>query len=255
MSEPFNTRSSLVRQLWDLGIEPGMVLMVHSSFSKVGWTNGGAGAAIRALFNVLGPNGTLVMPAASPQLSPTDAMIDGSAPDQVFEKHTTPTTMGLLAETFRSWPGTLRSDHPIESVCANGPLAAEIVAEHALEFCEGRGTPFEKLHTLGAFTLLLGVGFNRCTSLHFAESLSIRRRTTTNLLPVVDAGGARWLAVSDMAADNSTHFPVVGARFARTGAVKEGKVGNADSVLFATRDLVNFATQYFDEFLDSNSLA
>ena len=74
---------------------------------------------------------------------------------------------------------------PLVSVCANGPLAASITAEHALEFCESRGTPFEKLYTLGAHTILLGVGFNRCTSLHYAESLVPGRRTMMNrVLPV-----------------------------------------------------------------------
>ena len=66
--------------------------------------------------------------------------------------------MGAIPEAFRTFPGTLRSMHPLVSVCANGPLAASITAEHALEFCESRGTPFEKLYTLGAHTLLLGVG-------------------------------------------------------------------------------------------------
>lgn len=43
------------------------------------------------------------------------------------------------------------------SVCANGRHANEITKDHALEFCEGRGTPFEKLYDLDGYTLLLGV--------------------------------------------------------------------------------------------------
>ena len=73
--------------------------------------------------------------------------------------------MGAIPEAFRSHPGTLRSSHPLVSVCANGRHAQAITAQHALEFCEGAGTPFEKLYELDGWTLLLGVGFNRCTSL------------------------------------------------------------------------------------------
>lgn len=97
----------------------------------------------------------------------------------VFDPATTPTTMGAIPETFRTWPGTLRSVHPLESVCAQGPRAAEITREHPLAFSEGPGSPFAKLYDLDGRILLLGVGFNRCTALHFAESLVAKRRTTT----------------------------------------------------------------------------
>ena len=228
-----------------------MTLMVHASFRKVGWTEGGTRSAVQALFETLGQDGTLVMPAGSPQLSPSKEERERPPTlDQVFDRLTTPTTMGALAECFRTWPGTLRSDHPLESVCANGPKAREIVAEHSRVFCEGYKTPFEKLYTLDAHTLLLGVGFNRCTSLHFAEFMSSRRRVGINYLPILENGQPSWLRVQDMAADNSTHFPTVGDRFVSTGAVQTGEIGQANSLLFSTRELVEFATPYFDEHLD-----
>ena len=89
------------------------IVMVHSSLGRVGWTQGGPLTVIAALLEVLGPRGTLVMPAESPQLAdPTNAA--------VFDPLTTPTTMGAIPEAFRSYPGTLRSNHPLGSVCANG---------------------------------------------------------------------------------------------------------------------------------------
>ncbi len=95
----------------------------------------------------------------------------------VFDPSTTPTTMGAVPEAFRTFPSTRRSVHPLVSVCANGLNAEAITDHHSLEFCEGKGTPFETLYDLGAHTLLLGVGFNRCSSLHYAESLVWRCRT------------------------------------------------------------------------------
>jgi len=218
--------------------------MVHSSLGRVGWTEGGPIAVIRALLEVLGPDGTLVMPAESPQLG-------DPANRDVFDPHTTPTTMGAIPEAFRSYPGTLRSSHPLVSVCANGRLAQEITAQHALEFCEGRGTPFEKLYDLGAWTLLLGVGFNRCTSLHYAESLVPNRRTMISRFPLVENGVRVWVEKLSMGTDNGTHFPIVGQRFVDCGHVRSGKVGNADALFFSTRALVDFAEVYFREVLTS----
>jgi aminoglycoside 3-N-acetyltransferase len=225
-----------------LGLRPGMVAMVHSSLRRIGWTEGGPATVIAALLDVLGPDGTLVMPAESPQLADTTNQ-------DVFDPRTTPTTMGAIPEAFRSYPETQRSNHPLVSVCANGMRAREITAEHALEFCEGRGTPFEKLYELDAWTLLLGVGFDRCTSLHYAESLVPGRRTTISRYPLLENGVRVWVEKRDMASDNGTHFPIVGQRFMARGEVRNGKVGDADALLFATRALVDFAADYFREVL------
>jgi aminoglycoside 3-N-acetyltransferase len=239
-----NTAASLIADLASLGLQRGMIVMVHSSLSRVGWTDGGPLTVIQALLEILGPDGTLVMPAESPQLS------DPNSQD-VFDPQTTPTTMGAIPEAFRCHPGTLRSSHPLVSVCANGGHAQQITAEHALEFCEGRGTPFEKLYALDGWTLLLGVGFNRCTSLHYAESLVPNRRTMISRFPLLEDGSRVWVEKLSMGTDNGTHFPIVGRRFVDRGNVRSGKVGSADALFFSTRALVDFAEGYFREVLTS----
>ncbi len=255
-----NTPESLRRELSGLGLHPGMTVMVHSSLGKIGWTVGGPVTVIRALLDVLGTAGTLVMPAESPQVSDPKAWNDDRVDTEwhdtirahlsVFDPLTTPTIMGAIPEAFRTFPGTVRSHHPLVSVCANGGLAAEITGEHALEFCEGKGTPFEKLYLLDAHTLLLGVGFNRCTSLHYSESLVPARRTTISRFPIMRGGERIWIESRDMAPDNGVHFPIVGDRFAASGAVRTGRIGQAEALLFSTRELVDFARRYFLSVLD-----
>jgi aminoglycoside 3-N-acetyltransferase len=250
-----NTLSSLHRDLFDLGLRADMTVMVHSSLGQVGWTVGGPVTVIRALLDVLGTAGTLVMPAESPYVSDPSTWDDPRVMPEwyetirenlpVFDPLTTPTTMGAIAEAFRTFPGTQRSKHPLVSVCANGRYAEEITRHHALEFCEGKGTPFEKLYDLDAYTLLMGVGFNRCSSLHYAESLVSNRRTTLSQFPIVQNGERVWVEKPDMAYDNGIHFPVVGKQFSDAGTVRVGRVGNADTLLFSTRDLVDFAKSYF----------
>lgn len=254
-----NTRDSLRRELRELGMSTDMTVMVHSSLGKVGWTVGGPVTVIRALLDAIGPEGTLVLPAESPQISDPSTWNDSRVKPEwhdtirenlpIFDRLTTPTTMGVIPETFRTFPGTVRSNHPLVSVCANGPLAKEITADHALEFCEGKGTPFEKLYTLGAYTLLLGVGFNRCSSLHYAESLVPARRTMASHFPMLLNGERVWAETRDMATDGGVHFPVVGAQFIGTGAVRTARVGNAVAMLFSTRQLVDFAERYFHTVL------
>src|SRR5262245_47495885 len=234
-------RDRILADLHTLGVERGTTLVVHSSLRSIApdaKVAGGAATVVDALIDAIG-NGTLAMPAATPRCAEPTA--------EPFDRATTPTTMGAIAEAFRTWPGTLRSDHPLESVCARGPHAADITRAHPLAFSEGPGSPFAKLHDLDARILLLGVGFNRCTAFHFAESLSAKRRTMmVRFARVVDAR-REWLEVPNVADDLDTHFPIIGARYGDRAA--RGTIGNARSTLVSMRDLVAFARAYFDQVL------
>lgn len=261
MPQP-NTLGSLTQDIAGIGLKAGMTVMVHSSLSQVGWTVGGPFTLIRALLDIVGQNGTLVMPAESGQLINTQIRKDFRTKAQmqeaiheqmpVFDLLTTPTTLGVVPESFRTIEGTRRSNHPLVSVCANGHHAAAITCEHSEAFGEGLGTPFEKLYTLGGYTLLLGVGFNRCTSLHYAESLVPQRRTTVHRYLALRDGVRVWVEVPNMANDDGEHFPVVGEAFLETGKVFESKIGKADAMLFSTVDLVDFAVPYFAKNLATN---
>lgn len=66
---PLVTRSTLAEQLGHLGVTPGETLLVHSSLSSLGWVNGGAVAVVQGLLDALGPDGTLVVPTQSADLS------------------------------------------------------------------------------------------------------------------------------------------------------------------------------------------
>lgn len=253
------THAGLRDDLSQLGLRAGHTVMVHASFRKVGWTVGGAVTVVEALLDVLGDGGTLVMPAETPQFSDP---ADGDDPRvqagwhetirahlPLFDPRTAPSTMGAIAEAFRTYPGTLRSHHPLVSVCARGPAAASLLAEHNLEFAEGAHTPFEQLYLQNAWTLLLGVGFNRCTSLHYAEFLSPHRRTTTSRVRVSKDGTPTWVEHRDMAADRGRLFPAAGASFESTGQVRQGAVGEATGRFFSTQALVDHAKVFLTKSL------
>ena len=247
------------RDLETLGVARDMTLMAHSSLGSIGWVIGGASTVVRALLRTLGDGGTLVMPAATPHCADPQTWSQPHVPEKylaqlrehlpLFDPRTTPTSMGAIPETFRTWPDTLRSNHPLESVCARGLQAGKITSEHPLAFSEGRGGPFEKLYDLDSWVLLLGVGFNRCSALHFAESLVDQRRTTTVRFPVLEEGRRQWMEVPNVADDNDTLFPIIEVEYMATGRARHGLVGNAESALFSMRNLVDFAVERFGALL------
>jgi aminoglycoside 3-N-acetyltransferase len=256
---PPQTELSLRKDLEKLGIMRQMILMVHSSLSSIGWVVGGAITVVRVLLDVIGEDGTLVMSSATPNSGDPADWPNLRVPNEwleeirnylpIFDLKTTPTSMGAIPEAFRTWPGTMRSNHPMESICAQGPLASEVTREHPLAFSEGRGGPFEKLYDLDSWILLIGVGFNRCTALHFAESLVPNRRVMDVRFPLLVNGKRVWFEVQNVADDNDTHFPVIGQKYLSTQGVRIGQIGEAKSMLFPIRSLVDFASRYFEDIL------
>lgn len=59
------TVATLSADLAMLGVGEGMILLVHSSLSAIGWVTGGPQAVILALLEAIGPRGTLVFPGFS----------------------------------------------------------------------------------------------------------------------------------------------------------------------------------------------
>lgn len=123
------TVSSLIQDLEQIGIKPGMTLLVHSSLSSIGWVCGGPVAVILALEHVLGEEGTLVMPTHTGGLSDPEHWGAPPVPETwwetiraempAFDPALTPTRkMGVISETFRSQQNVVRSTHPISSFAA-----------------------------------------------------------------------------------------------------------------------------------------
>ena len=254
------TQRDILNDLKTLGVHEGQNLMVHSSMSQIGWVLGGPTTIVDSLIKTLGSSGTLVMPSATPNCADPTLWEGPPVPEHwiemirehipVFDKNITPTSMGAIAECFRNWPGTRRSDHPLSSVSAFGPNAELLTCEHALEFSEGTNTPYEKVYDLNFDVLLLGVGFNRCTMLHFAESLVPNRRTTTNRFPVKSNNRIIWKEVKDLANDNNSLFPKIGDEFLKSNKnIITGTIGGAGCTLFRVSELVEFARAFFSNHL------
>ena len=166
------TPADLQRALLQLGVLPGDVLMVHSAFDRFLGFHGGPVDVIRALQQVVGPDGTLMMPTIPFQGS----AIEYALGEPVFDARQTVSRMGLITEVFRRAPGVVRSVHPTHSVAVWGSKADAIIAGHELADTPcGRLTPYAKLLDYDAKILLAGVPASTMTFCYFvAEELESR---------------------------------------------------------------------------------
>ncbi|MGG1554359.1 aminoglycoside N(3)-acetyltransferase [Paenibacillus ferrarius] len=251
------TVSSMIRDMKELGVQEGDTLLVHASLSSMGWVCGGAQAVVQALLRSVGDEGTLVMPAQSGDWSDPAEWGNPPVPQAwwdpiykempAFDPAITPTRgMGRIAELFRSFPGAKRSQHPQVSFCANGKYADAVVAQHPLTPQFGEDSPLGKLYALGAKVLLLGVGFDSCTSFHLAETRWEHMPTKRMGTAMYVDGERAWEWFTDFAYD-SGHFAEIGECFESEHGLKRGRVGNATCALFAMRDAVDFASHYLNQ--------
>jgi aminoglycoside 3-N-acetyltransferase len=208
----------------------GGVLLVHTSFKALGPMENGPLGLIRALRDAIGKEGTLVMPT----------MTDG---ESRFDPKSTPTSgMGITAETFWRQPGVLRSTHPGGSFAALGPLASHICAPQPLSPPHGPDSPPGRVHELGGQVLLLGVTHSENTTLHVAEAIAQVPYSVEHPCVVEIDGAAR----TEMIAETDhccRRFAMMDDWLRERGLQREGKVGNADARLCASRDIVAVAVE------------
>ncbi|MFH0515875.1 aminoglycoside N(3)-acetyltransferase [Streptomyces sp. M41] len=249
----------LARELTALGVPPGAVLLVHASLQRVG---AAPETVLAALLDVLGPEGTLVVPTFTAENSDTSPAyrdrVRNLTADQVaayrdrmppFDPGTTPSQgMGMLAEAVRLSPGAVRSAHPQTSFAALGARAAELTADHDESCHLGPASPLARLEQADARALLLGVGFEVCTSFHLAEYRLPDAPRREYRCVVLRDGERHWTSFEDVALDDGD-FGTLGADFERLTAegpdpvVRAGPVGGADARLFPMAAAVAFATR------------
>tara|TARA_B100000700_G_scaffold303611_1_gene375295 strand:+ start:10666 stop:11412 length:747 start_codon:yes stop_codon:yes gene_type:complete len=150
-------KAELIKGLRSMGIRKGEHLMLHSSLKSIGYVQGGAKTVVDSLLQVLGDNGTLMVPTFT------------HSDTKYYDPRKSPSKNGAITEEVRKRPSSVRSLHPSHAVTVIGPDSNELVFNDLN--CEplGKGCALDILSKREGRILLLGVNQEVNSIIHVGE--------------------------------------------------------------------------------------
>jgi aminoglycoside 3-N-acetyltransferase len=216
--------TDLVAGFKQIGLQAGDTVLVHSAYKSFGGVEGGPQVVIDALLDVLGADGTLIMPAFNFDFNK----------GQPWDVRTSPSQMGVLTELVRNDPRSKRVFHPIYSFSIIGKYADELTRERYKSSYE-RKSVFGKLRDLDAKIMIIGLDYTHSfTFVHHVEEMEgVNYRfkkaftgqvTDENGVTVTDT---YYMLVRDIDQGVITEVNPMGAVLEARGVVKVQAIGDA----------------------------
>lgn len=238
-----------------VGIGPGDLVMFHSSLSALGHVVGGPNAVIDGFLQAVAPDGTVAVPTL--WWNGTQDLAD-------WDYDNSPSYPGLITETFRQRPDSIRSNNPTHSVSAIGPRAAELTADHGkygLRPCMygdgafAEASPWERFYLWDATYCFLGVDFTVNTMGHYCQCRLIEwalEQAPPEKHDALLAQISRWQSIVDYYNASredpprkvefvwpSFSFKEMGEHLASLGLVRFGQIGSATIRAISSRQMVD----------------
>jgi aminoglycoside 3-N-acetyltransferase len=160
-----------------------------------------------------------------------------------FDELGTPSHTGILTELFRRQFATVRSIHPTHSVAGRGPAAESMIAGHHIDDTPcSANSPFGKLADHDAYVLLLGVGLECCTLIHYCEEtvaadIYLRPPSETEVYDCRDRHGVTRSVRLRRHRRHPRDFPSFESGLATGGRLSCGSIAGTPWLVFKARDL------------------
>jgi aminoglycoside 3-N-acetyltransferase len=234
------TLDKLVKDLRDLGVQAGDVLLVHSSYKSLGDVDGGPQTVIDALLAALGPDGTLIMPTFNFDFNK----------GKPWDVRSTPSQMGILTEFVRKDPRARRIFHPIYSFAIVGKHA-EMLGSLRYKSSYERGSVFGKLRDLDGKIMVIGLSYTH--SMTFFHHIEQMEGVDYRFLKQFTGEVTDWdgitkvdtfeMLVRDVDMGVITEVNPMGELMEKAGVIKSKKIGAADVKLMKANEVYAFTAR------------
>jgi aminoglycoside 3-N-acetyltransferase len=216
---------------------------MHSSLSSLGRVAGGADTVIDGILDALGDGGTLLVPT----LTGNETLSPDNPPH--VDLRTQACWTGLIPETLRQRPGTVRSTHPTHSCAALGMRAEELTRDHEISPTPcGVTSPYFRVAAAGGYIAFVGCTLDVCTTCHTVEELA---NVDYHLQPdvaygsCIDCHGKRVETPCRLHSYDGPprDFPVLEPLLLERGHMRVGSVGSCTIRLVTSMGLIETALE------------
>lgn len=231
-------KKELIHDLKKAGIPEGALLHLKVSLKAIGKVEGGPNTLLDALIETLGPEGTLVI----------DSFIT-SYPLPLCEEHAkiistkaSPSYAGALANAMIQYPGSVRSQHPIQRFTAIGKLANELMDNHTPE--SGGYDVLERMAEMDALNLTIGRNTVGVGTTHVAiEKMGFVKKGSKMGLNYKASNGKIQTFKVNWNGGCGRGFPKFLPLYEQAGYLKWVKIGNADAVVTSMKGTLEVELQ------------
>lgn len=171
--------SKVAKYLQKCGVKNGSLLLLHSSYAPFKGRGKSPNEIIDFLFELIGPEGTLAMPAMPKYKNSIGTNDYLKAPDidavYHYDVKKSRIKTGVLPLMLHKRKSSLRSRHPINTMVAEGPLAAQLFQNNLLgnsPLACGEHSSWNKCVNNEAYIVGFGTDLTHSlTLIHVAEDL------------------------------------------------------------------------------------
>ena len=249
------TKEVLIHKFSQLGIKEGDTLLVHASLSSLGYVVGGAEALYYTLREVIGNEGTIVVPSQTVEISDPASWQYPPVPQEwhdvirdampAYSKELSYSkAMGAFSQFIGILPDSIRSNHPMYSFTAIGEKAIEIIGQDSFDFPFGDETPLGRLYSIGAKILMIGTDFETNTSLHLAEN-RLNREVIQERSKIWTKDGEKWISFKNIELDLYDDYLEIQNRFMENHLVAHTTINEGTVSLFDMKECVDFTQHYY----------
>ncbi len=233
------SKEDILRQLLDMGAPRSGIVVMHSSLRSVGEVLGGGEALLDAMIEYFAGDGLFCVPTHTWAYLGTDKI--------TLDMTRCESNLGAFPRIALMDGRGIRSENPTHSMVVFGDrerAKALISGEADALTPTSPGGIFGEIFNTGGHILLVGVGQNKNTYLHFVDELfstPSRMSDTAERVTIKRLNGEvveREIYMYDeRQGDISKLFPKYEAAFRAHGCIKDGYIGNALTQLCDARGM------------------
>jgi len=235
-------KEQLISDIKNMGLKSGDMVNVKVSLKAIGKIEGGAKTLIDAILDVIGEDGTLVCDSFNDTICRYTRFIHKNR----ITNEKTKSYAGAFVNAVLSHPQCYRSTHPLLAFSAIGKKAKEMTEAYTIE-SEPYGF-LEDMANMNAVNLRMGDKVIGVGTTHVAICKhGFQQKYIPNGIYYIDEKGEKRWYEHFWASGCYKGFNMLFPYYREGGAViKEGKVGNANSMLTSMKKTLEIEMELFE---------